>query len=295
MKLSELLADNNGSIRQTAKMLGRARSTVRKWLQKDPLMDVKPVKVVKQSRTEGVSLCLYDIHFPNECEEHIQIAIDYARTNFKIDTLVLGGDAADFHRISRWKKSPKDSMPFDEEIEYTRKGISRLAEDIPAANRYFIKGNHEARLETYLWNNAPDLVNLKGMTVQEQLGLDESGFQWIDNLKMKETTGQFFQIGKLTLLHGHELGICPSVNPARQYFLRSFDNVMVGHVHKTDNHIANTISGKVLGAYSVGTLSNMHPEYRPQNDWTAGFAVNEFDADGYFKVNNYKIIDGRVL
>lgn len=294
MTVSELV-EQYGSIRQAANAIGRARSTVRRWLAENPTKDVEPVKVVKPERTEGACLQLYDIHFPNESKENIAIAIDYAKSNFKIDNLVLGGDAADFHRISRWKKDPNSCMPFDEEIEYTRNGVAAISSAFPDAKRYFIKGNHEMRLETFLWNNAPELVNLKGMTVQEQLGLDEAGYTWIDNLKMKEQTGQFFSIGKLTMLHGHELGICPSVNPARQYFLRSFDNVMVGHVHKVDNHIANTISGKVLGAYVVGTLSNMHPEYRPQNDWVAGFAITEFDADGYFKVNNYKIINGRVL
>lgn len=35
--------------------------------------------------------------------------------------------------------------------------------------------------------------------------------------------------------------------------------------------------------------------YRPQNDWVAGFAVVELDADGYYRVDNRKIIDGRIV
>ena len=42
-------------------------------------------------------------------------------------------------------------------------------------------------------------------------------------------------------------------------------------------------------------LTNMCPAYRPQNDWVAGFAVVELDADGYYRVDNRKIIDGRIV
>ena len=42
-------------------------------------------------------------------------------------------------------------------------------------------------------------------------------------------------------------------------------------------------------------LANMCPAYRPQNDWVAGFAVVELDADGYYRVDNRKIIDGRIV
>lgn len=238
---------------------------------------------------------LYDLHFPHEDWEAVEAFIDYAKTHFKIDTLVLGGDAADFHKISRWKKDPFDGMPFHEEVAYTANGLERIAECFPDADKFYIKGNHEARLETYLWNQAPEISRLKGMTVQEQLDLESSGYQWVDNIKIKEETGRFFQIGRLNVLHGHELGICPRINPARQYFLRSFDNIMVGHVHKCDEHYQKTLTDKTLGAFVVGVGCDMNPNYRPQNDWTAGFAVTEFDADGYFKVNNYKYIDGRVL
>lgn len=43
------------------------------------------------------------------------------------------------------------------------------------------------------------------------------------------------------------------------------------------------------------SMANMCPAYRPQNDWVAGFAVVELDADGYYRVDNRKIIDGRIV
>lgn len=252
-------------------------------------------KQFKDGRTECTVLAMYDIHYPFEDEENINIAIDYAKSKYKIDRLVLGGDCADFHGISKYSRDPFEKMPFHEEVEYCAEQIGNISNQFEGALRYYIKGNHEDRLERYLWTRAPEVSRLKGMTVNEQLELESSGFEYVDNLKRKEKTGQFFSIGRLNFLHGHELGICPMVNPARRYFFKAFDNVMCGHVHKTDDHYQKNLNDQVYGAFTVGCLADMNPDYRPQNEWLAGFAVVEFTADGFFKVNNYKIIDGRVL
>ncbi len=290
-----------GTVQKVADSTGASSRTVRRiraelesrQLQRDEAL--KQTYIPQHTRTEATALMLYDIHFPHEDWEHIEIAIDHALTNFKIDILVLGGDAADLHRVSRWKKDPYEGMPFHEEVAYTANGLERIANRFPKAEKFYIKGNHEACLEDYLWKQAPEISRLKKLTVQEQLELESSGYQWVDNLKIKEETGRFFKIGRLNILHGHELGICPNISPARAYFIRSFDNVMVGHVHNVDNFYARTLSGKTLGSFVVGPCCDLNPNYRPQNDWVAGFAVTEFDANGYFKVNNYKIINGRVF
>lgn len=249
----------------------------------------------EKQRKHKTALLLYDIHLPHESEESIELALDYAQTKHNIDIVVLGGDFMDCHKISRWKKDPFDGMPFHEEVEYAVNWLERLRSRFPNSECYAIKGNHEDRLQNYLWNQAPEISRLKGLTIQEQLELDRIGFKWIDNLKLKSETGKFFSIGKLHLIHGHELGICPRINPARQYFLRSFDNVVCGHVHKVDDHYATTIADSVLGAFVVGPLCDMHPDYRPQNDWVAGFGLCSFDDDGMFSMKLKKIIDGRVL
>jgi len=41
-------------------------------------------------------------------------------------------------------------------------------------------------------------------------------------------------------------------------------------------------------------LSDLSPDYLPNNNWVHGFAIVYTDEDGAFTVNNYKIIDGQI-
>ena len=245
---------------------------------------------------EDATLLLYDIHLPYESEKNVEIALSYAETHYNINCIVLGGDLLDCHKISRWRKDPFAGMPFHEEVAYAVCWLESLVKMFPRAGIVLVKGNHEDRLQQYLWNQAPEISRMKGMTIQEQLELDRLGIEWVDNLEYKRKHGRFWGMGKLNILHGHELGICPSVNPARQYFLRGLENMVMGHVHKVDDHYANTINDDTKGAFVVGCLCDMHPDYRPQNDWVAGFGICTFEEPmGHFSMELKKIIDGRVL
>jgi hypothetical protein len=240
-------------------------------------------------------LFLYDVHLPNESEENIALALDYSQSRHEVGTVVVGGDLLDATSISRFKKDPYETMPLHEEIAYAVNWLDALRKRFPRAHIALVKGNHEARLQHYLWTQAMEISKLKGLSIREQLELDRLNIQWVDNLELVQRGGNVYSIGKLNILHGHEQGICPNINPARQYFLRALDNMICGHVHKVDDHVANTVAGKQLGAWVCGHLQNEHPAYRPLNPWCAGFAVAHFDADGLFSVKLKKIIEGRVL
>jgi len=240
-------------------------------------------------------LFLYDIHLPNHSEENIALALDYAQSRHEIDTVVLGGDFLDCAGISRWKKDPYGTMPLHEEIARGVAWLEALRTRFKKSEIVIMKGNHEDRLQSYLWNQAAEISKLKGLKLQDQLELERLNIRWVDNLERVQRGEGVYSIGKLNILHGHELGICPNINPARQYFLRALDNVICGHVHKVDEHFATTIAGKTAGAWVCGPLCDMHPEYRPLNPWVAGFAIAHFDDDGLFSVKLKKIIEGRVL
>jgi hypothetical protein len=109
-----------------------------------------------------------------------------------------------------------------------------------------------------------------------------------------ESGERAYSIGKLHVLHGHELGICPAVDCARKYFFKALENIIVGHVHKRDEHTEPTLND-IKGAWVCGHLQDEHPAYRPFNKWVAGFALAHFDADGLFSVKLKKIIEKRVL
>lgn len=261
---------------------------MRGTVHKSRIADEKP-------RKRKTVLFLYDIHLPNQSEENIELALSYAQARHEIDTIIIGGDFLDCAGISRWKKDPFATMPLHEEIGRAVSWLDALRRRFPKSEIVLLKGNHEDRLQSYLWNQAAEISKLKGLKLQDQLELDRLGIRWIDNLERVQRGEGIYSIGKLYILHGHELGICPNVNPARQYFLRALGNMICGHVHKVDEHLATTITGKTAGAWVCGPMCDMRPEYRPINPWVAGFAIAHFDDDGLFSVKLKKIIEGRVL
>jgi hypothetical protein len=240
----------------------------------------------------AVILC--DIHLPYESQEHVEVALDYAFTHHNPRHIILDGDLVDFMKISRFV-SPSDAMPLVAEISYAVEWLEKLRKRFPRHKITYIQGNHEERLQRFIWTRSPELDGLKGLNVKDQLELERLNIHFVDNMKLKRESGKFYSIGKLTILHGHELGICPNINPARQYFLKALDNVFCGHVHKVNDHYDTTVRDETKGAFVCGCLCDMHPAYKPQNGWVAGFALAHFEADGMFSVEPKKIIRGRVL
>jgi hypothetical protein len=71
------------------------------------------------------------------------------------------------------------------------------------------------------------------LTLKVILKLDEKGIELVTDRKP-------VKIGKLTVLHGHELNGSGGVNPARATFLKTIDNVLIGHVHRSSQHTEPT-------------------------------------------------------
>jgi len=146
---------------------------------------------------------------------------------------------------------------------------------------FFKAGNHEERLAKYIMDKSPELASLPELTLAQFLKLDELGITYIDGR-------QKTNMGKLLVVHGHEFGesIFSPVNPARGLFLRAKCSVLAGHNHQTSEHHENNLKGDSMACFSVGSLCQLTPDYRPfaYTKWNHGFAVVEIDNDGSFVV-----------
>jgi hypothetical protein len=97
------------------------------------------------------------------------------------------------------------------------------------------------------------------------------------------------------VLHGHEyrFPITNPVNPARGLFLRAKALAMCFHFHQTSQHSERNLAGKIMSTWSIGGLMDLHPDYRPLNNWNHGFAIVPFNSSGEFEVESYRIIGGK--
>lgn len=238
---------------------------------------------LSQSRT----LILSDLHFPYQHNEAISLAMNYGLEK-DVNCILINGDLIDFANISRHDRDIRNRSTIYE-IESVRMFLEILRETFPKARIIFKYGNHDERWDKWLYINAPEFFELDDLQLESVLRLNDLNIEVVKDKRP-------IKIGKLTVLHGHEVvGGSGGVNPARSMFMKTFDSILVGHFHKTSNNTETNLGGDVIATNSVGCLCGLTPSYMPINRWNLGFAYCELQIKtGDYYLNNLKIIKGKI-
>lgn len=232
-------------------------------------------------------LLLSDIHFPYQDNKALTLALRYGMEK-EVDTIYLNGDTIDFFQISRFIGDPRKPS-IAHELDIVRNFLDTLRENFPNAKIYYKIGNHDVRLETYLFNKAPELLECTEFKLENLLQFGSRGITPISSKKIAKC-------GRLFILHGHEFvtSSFSPVNPARGFYMKAKANMIGGHHHQTSEHTENNLKQEPVTCWSTGCLCELTPDYMPINKWNHGFAYIEFKKDGSFKVENKRIIKGEI-
>jgi predicted phosphodiesterase len=247
-------------------------------------IDYKPF-VISGYKRVGI---LSDIHLPYHSIEALTAAIAYLK-KIKVDALLLNGDTIDCHQLSRFIKDPK-KRKFAYEID-TLKSFFIVIEKQLKCKIFFKIGNHEARYEKFLMEKAKELEGIDGIEFCNLIKAKERGIEIIES-------NRYMKLNELNGIHGHEYigGISAPVNVARGLYLRGKVSAFQGHNHSTSEHSETDMNGKITTTWSIGCLSELHPEYMPLNKWNHGFAYVDLDSNGKdYEFYNKRIFKGRVL
>jgi predicted phosphodiesterase len=237
---------------------------------------------ISQSKT----LIISDLHFPYQDNKSITHALKYGQEH-GANCILINGDLIDFALISRHEKNWRHRS-VAEEFEAVRMFLKTLRKAFPKARIIFKHGNHDERWEKWLFLKAPEIFDCADFQLEVLLRFGELK---IETVKDKRP----IKIGKLTVLHGHELPGMGGVNPARATFTKTLASVLVGHYHRTSEHTEPTMLGDVINVHSMGCLCGMNPLFMPINKWNNGFAFCELDINtGEYELHNLKIIKGKV-
>lgn len=234
-------------------------------------------------------LILSDIHLPYHNIPALTIALDYG-VKEGVDAILLNGDTLDCHKLSRFVKDPK-KRDFASELATFKDFIDILKKTFPKATIYFKMGNHEERYNHFLMEKAHELIGVEEFDLGNILRASASGIEIIDNKRP-------MQLNNLWGIHGHEYpgGISAPVNPARGLFLRANVSCFQGHTHQTSEHTQPNLSSSMVTTFSIGCLSELHPQYMPLNKWNHGFGYVELGSDGEsFEFRNKRIYKGKLL
>ena len=243
---------------------------------------------------------LFDLHFPFHDKRAINVALSYFKLK-KVDTIILGGDAVDFYGFSRFMKDPKQRITPWQELGMLAGFITDLRNNFPKAKIIWKYGNHCERFEHHVFQMTPVLADFKVLSMDHIMNHygetdDEKEVARKRDLIIVDEK-RVVKMGKLNLVHGHEFGksIFSPVNPARGLYLRAKTNTICGHHHQTSEHIEKDLNDNVVGCWSVGCLSDLHPAYMPINKFNLGFARVVIDKEGNFSVENKKLMNYKIV
>lgn len=233
--------------------------------------------VLKGYRRIGV-LC--DVHFPFHDYTALKTALRKLY-EYEIDTLILNGDIVDFMSVSFWERRP-EYRNLERERTLAVKALDAIRSIFRDVKIVYKEGNHEERLERFLSRKAPELYDLEELQVENFLKLQDIGIEYVKEKRRIEA-------GELDIIHGHEYRSFASVNIAISFLRKSFRNILLGHFHRQQEDTKKTIRDELTGAWVVGCVCDLKPDYSPNNEWTHGFAFVELFENGHFQVRNHKI------
>jgi len=184
--------------------------------------------------------------------------------------IIILGDFGDFYQVSDHQKHPSRWESFDTEVKLVCKYLRWIEKNCPHSKRIFIMGNHEYRLDRYMAKNAPDLHPY--VSVDQVLELTERGWTIV---QYKED----IHIGPLWITHDvGESGLHSTRSAGKSYQ----DNVIIGHNHRLDYHVAGNAKGipHIAASFGwlgdVGKIDYMH-KMKARTNWAHGFGTGVYD------------------
>lgn len=245
------------------------------------------LKKVKKSRTAVTkAIVLSDVHIPEHDQAALAVAVAYMKDAHP-DIIVLNGDIMDMMAPSRFPSDPHAVETLADEFAETRDFLTLVRKNHPKAEIVYTIGNHECRLEKYLYDKAPALSSLPELSIERLLRLADF------DIAYKDTTDQFM-LGSIQVHHG-SIVKKHSADSARAHMLQDGASTLIGHVHKLGVVYQTNLQGTTVAAEN-GHLSRPDPDYAGRcPNWQQGFTEVHFDKSGHTMVRQHHVLKGRLV
>jgi len=218
------------------------------------------------------AVVLNDVHVPFHDGRAVNLVLSYIGT-LQPDTVVLGGDVLDFYQVSSFAKDPDRSVRLADELRIARDLLRRLRDLAPKARIVYIEGNHEHRLHRFLINKAQELCGLEGLTVADQLHLDELDIEYVP-CEADRFIDTFIWLVPKRLMVGHFSTLRGNAGATAHALLDQYAvSIIDGHCHSAGFAHKTLAGGRIVGAWENGCLCNLDPHYVRQRKWAHSFCV----------------------
>lgn len=215
--------------------------------------------------SNGVVLIFSDAHFWPGVRTTAFKALLRFIAELKPKAIINNGDAFDGASISRYPRIGWDSRPsVIEELKACRERLGELEDAANGAKLYWPLGNHDARFENRLAQNAGEYEGVKGFSLKDHFTAWAPCWSvWIN--------------GEVVVKHRLKGGI----HATRNNTLNAGKTTFTGHLHQLKVTPLDDYNGTRWGV-DTGTLADPGgPQFTDyledgNTDWRSGFAVATF-------------------
>lgn len=236
-----------------------------------------------------------DIHIPYQDNKALQAMFAYGK-RYKPDNVIINGDLLDFYTLSQFDKSPDRKENFADEIKQGRAFLALLRKTFKKAKIHYLEGNHENRLQRYMWGKAPEFYGLESLEINNLLEFKQHDIKYVkcDGDYWGKDTGHL-KMGDIIVMHGDSRLNGASLSSHSGYSASAtmrnmLSSVIIGHNHRLAKVYMTTSSGTLVGLEG-GCLC----QKSGLSNWQQGFITFETESK---KNSNYRIhyIDnGRII
>jgi len=223
-----------------------------------------------EARANQTSLVIGDAHVPFHDQVATDLVLQWIK-DYKPSTIYFNGDIIDCYHISRFAQPGQWDGGFKVEVAKTREWLESFRAVSPHSKMVFIEGNHEFRLRSLMDNDSSCLKGCEGMTVTEQLHLDDLKIEYIHSPGDKWFSTYVWAFPDI--LVGHFAKTSQHSAYAVKGLVEMYGmSLVTGHNHSMGMHHRTFAAGDIAG-YEGACLCDLNPTYCEPHNWTHGFIV----------------------
>jgi predicted phosphodiesterase len=212
------------------------------------------------------------------------------------DSIILNGDIVDFWEISKFKKNPakKRELNLKREIKDVFENILCPVRDSAIdANIYYTEGNHETRLQTYLWSESPALADLDELQLENLLKFSDVDIEYIKGTELEEDQEGGIWVGDIFVYHG-TLVRQKSGYTAHAELDKNDCSGISGHTHRDGKATKRGRQGQKCW-WENFCMCGLKPSYvKGIANWNQGWSIIT-EKDGKPDVEQIAVIDHRYI
>jgi hypothetical protein len=170
---------------------------------------------------------------------HDEAAIDVALQTIAVvqpHRIIVVGDGADFAELSRFRGTPAFAQVMQATIDWVERFLAKLRALSPNAIIEWLEGNHEARLQNYILDNAIAAFGLKRANTPESWPVLSFPFLCrFDSHDVRYVgaypAGEIWVNDRLRVIHGDKVS---QNSTAHKYLDEDRVSTVYGHVHRRE-------------------------------------------------------------